>query len=105
MITLSNNLLSILTAVVTLDSRFHQRFHPLPDDRVGVRIEHMSLVVRVFYFETVASRLNILVGDDFVTGSVNVSFDLGFLKLELASARVKRPEKWVLTVALLLRIQ
>ena len=34
-----------LTAVVTFNCRFHQCFHPFPDDRVGVRIEHMSLVI------------------------------------------------------------
>lgn len=65
----------------------------------------MGLVVRMFHFETIASGLDIFVRGDLVARSVDVSFDLGLLKLKLVSAQVERPEKWDRTAALLLRIQ
>ena len=96
---------AVLTTVITFNGRFHQRLHPLPDYGLGVRIEHMGLVVRMFHFETIASGLDIFVRGDLVARSVDVSFDLGLLKLKLVSAQVERPEKWDRTAALLLRIQ
>ena len=104
-ITLSYTLPAVLTAVVTFNGRFHQRLHPLPDDGLGVRIEHMGLIVRMFHFETIASGLDIFVGGDPVARSVDISFDLGLLKLKLVSTQVERPEEWDRTVTLLLRIQ
>ena len=52
-------------------------------------MEHMCLVVRVFHFETIASGLDIFIRGDLVTSNVDISFDLGLLKLELASTREK----------------
>ena len=63
----------------------------------------MSLVVRMFHFETIVSRLDVFVGGDLITRNVDISFDLGLLKLKLAS--VKSTENSVRTVALLFRIQ
>ena len=74
-----------LTAVVTFDGRFHQCFHPFSNDGLGGRIEHMSLVVRMFHLETITSRLDILVGGDLVARNVDVSFDLSLLKSILVS--------------------
>lgn len=89
-ITLPHTLLFVLTAVITLNGRFHQRTHPIPDDGTGVRIEHMSLVVRMFHFQTIVSGLNIFVGGDLVARSVDISFDLSLLELKLVSTKVKR---------------
>lgn len=40
----------------------------------------MSLVVRVFHFETITSGLNILIGSDLITTNVDISFNLSFLE-------------------------
>ena len=56
---------------------------------MDIRIEHMSLVVRMFHFETIVSGLNVLVGDDFVARSIDISFNLGLLKSISASAELK----------------
>jgi len=50
-------------------------------------MEHVGLVVRMFHFETIASRLDILVRGDLVTRNVDISFDLSLLELKSASAK------------------
>lgn len=63
----------------------------------------MSLVVRVFHFETITSGLNILIGSDLITTNVDISFNLSFLE---SNVNYRCGEKWLArTVALLLRIQ
>lgn len=49
----------------------------------------MSLVGRMLHLETIVSGLNVLVGDDFVARSVDISFNLSLLRLKSASAKVK----------------
>lgn len=53
----------------------------------------MCLVVRMIHSETIVSGLNALVGGDFVTKGVDISLNLGLLKLESASAKVTAPGK------------
>ena len=40
----------------------------------------MSLIVGVFHFETIASRLDILVGSNSITRNIDISLDFNLLK-------------------------
>ena len=80
-----------LTTAVMLNGtgRLHQRCNPPSDNRFGGRIEQVCPAVRMFHFENVAPRLDVIVESDLVTRNIDTSLDLGFLKSRLASA----PEK------------
>ena len=48
-------------------------------------MEHVGLVVRMFHFETIASRFDILIRGDLVTRNVDIPFDLSLLESKSAS--------------------
>ena len=68
-------------------------------------MEQMSLVVRVFHFETVASRLDVLVGGNLISRNVDISLDFGLLNPKVSPVTSEKLQKLARTVASLLPIQ
>jgi hypothetical protein len=68
-----------LTGIIPPNSRFHDSLHPLSNDSLFVRAEEVRFVSLMYYLESIASGVGVLVRNNLVTQDVDITLDFCFL--------------------------
>ena len=87
------------TRIISVNGGLHERLHPITGRGMLVRGKRMGFVQIVNDPESVFPRVDRIIGNDFISMNINISFHFGFLFERIPStSEEQKPKDWGLTV-------